>query len=348
MRKITTPISWSQKVVANKCLRAWFLGYIERLERIPGVSHLNRIRGSAFHAAVEAAFLFPEEQVIAAIKASDQYLVDNTIKDKTVWDYEQGEYLPDNDYYDMMAALRLELPGIIQYHIPLIGINTRYKVATSGKVFGEVEDIPLLEYHIETEGGHGYIDAILIDMESGRMVLADWKLRAKFERDAVVQVDGQLMFYAALLRQRGIMVTEVIQWQFKKKTPSPASISKKTKKPNTGAKTYDTTWEEWCRTLPTGIDPAKYEEEMKPKLKGDDAYQSIVSTIVSDTSCALSLADMDASVKLLDFATVANIFPAVQSSMACQYCDFLMLCSAPLKHGGISTEIIDAEYRRKE
>ncbi|KKN43478.1 hypothetical protein LCGC14_0702690 [marine sediment metagenome] len=345
-------ISWSQKVAANKCLRNWELGYVERLERIPGVSHLNRIRGSAFHAAVEAAFRNPSAPVVAALVSANKYLDDNTMQDKLVWDYEFGEYRPDNAYYEMMEALKLEMPGLLQYHIPLIGINTKYRVATFGELFGGSSGNLLLEYHIEGHVSdmyvHGYIDAILVDLETGERVVTDWKLRQAFERDEVVQVDGQLMFYAALLRRRGASISKSMQWQFRKKTPSPASISKKTKKPNTGAKTYDTTWEHWVETLPAGIDPAKYEEVIKPKLKDDSHYQKIVETVITDASCNLSLDDMAASIEIMEYAKARELFPATQSSMACQYCDFLMLCATPLKHGGDATELIASEYRSKD
>ena len=345
-------ISWSQKVAANKCLRNWELGYVERLERIPGVSHLNRIRGSAFHAAVEAAFRNPSYPVVAAIDAATAYLTSSTILDKQVWDYEFREYRPDTAYYEMMEALKLEMPGLLQYHIPLIGVGTKYRVATFGEIFDGSSDKLLLEYHIEGHVAdiyvHGYIDAILVDLETGERIITDWKLRQSFERDEVVQVDGQLMFYAALLHRRGASISKSMQWQFRKKTPSPASISKKTKKPNTGAKTYDTTWEHWVNTLPAGIDPDKYAELMKPKLKDDSYYQKMVETVITDASCALSLEDMAASIEIMEYAKARELFPAIQSSMTCQYCDFLMLCATPLKHGGDATELIASEYRSKE
>lgn len=348
-------VSWSQLQTFLQCPRKWELGYVDNLERIPSADSLARVRGAAFHAGIQAAFLSPEGQTEAAIQAARNYLIQNTERNKEIWDYSMRVFVPDVAYYAMLDTLAQELPSLLAYHVPHVGIGTRYRAATHAEVFGGSDDTPMLEYHfvcpVGQVGVQGYVDAVLIDIETGVQVICDWKLRTQFTPNDATQADGQLTAYAALLNAQGANIQKSIQWQFRAKTPTAASISKRDGKPNTGAQSYDTTWEEWVRTLPADINPERYRELMEPKLKTLDEFQLRGETAITTLSCALARANIESAMTLLSFAATmlneGSALPAVLSAQQCRYCDFVKLCADPLKHGGNADILIQSEFREK-
>lgn len=374
-------ISWSAIQTFLSCQRKYALSYIEGLQRIPSADNRNLMLGSAFHAGIEAALLAAFDASVgqytmtttwlvdAAVKGSTQYLKDATIKNKQVKDYDLGGLRLDYDYYAMVDELRLLVPEMLKYHIPLIGIGSRYIVPSvhdvalnqypSGAALHGQEPKAAVEMHFEYPLNKdtlltGYVDTILWDDESKEYVIFDWKTRNVFPDDRMALIDGQAHLYAAVINAMAKQetgqtpISKVTMYQFLNSTPKPASISKKSGLPNTGAESYATTWEVWKATLPKGIKAERYEAEMRPKLKDDSYWQRPVSGIVTDASSQLALDNVYSAVYAMKCAFASNhTLPASLSSKSCEYCDFAMLCTNVLRYGGDPTSIISEFYQER-
>lgn len=369
-------ISWSLIQTFLSCPRKFELSYLEGLSRA-SADQFNLKLGSAFHAGLEAALRLVVSGVIvnnenlidAAVAAAVAWVRDDAISGKQVYNKSADAFEPDTKYYQMMAEVRNLVPPLLTYHIPLMGIG-RYIPVTKGEVLGYIQadeqirnaDIygteELLELALEWKfkfpiGNDnfvtGMIDAVLLDQETGELVIVDWKTRGVFPNDNLALVDGQVHLYAAILNKMGANITRVAMWQFSTKLPSPASISAKNHRPNTGAASYDTTWDYWVATLPPNISPEKYEAEMKPKLKQPEDYQRIVWGVVTDVSTDMMMDNVMATLHAIE--TMKNNkfgFPAVLGSNACKWCDFLPLCANTFRYGGDATELIERDYVRTE
>ncbi len=369
---MTEQTSWSKLQTYLTCPRKYELRYVENLEKIPGAERRPMILGTAFHAGI-AEFLDAEWSseyacsgaIDRAVAAALVSLNEQTVADKTYWDYEQSAYLTDNAYYEMINDLHHLLPKLLMYHLPLIGIGTRYVVATVGNLFPAVINghKPMIEYEIDTLSWKGYVDAVLIDMETGQQVAVDWKVRSSFPFDAMASIDGQLPFYAAVLNEMGANISQTIMWQFKNSVPKPARINKNGQ-PSIAAQ--DTTWEYWVETLPAPLQKfvkpgdtdrfggfmREIAETLKPKLKTAQDFQHPVIAEVTDFSSAILMGSVHSTVRALqhqiqDVHDYSGLYPAILSSYGCKGCEFWKLCSAPLKYGGDAADIVEHEYQKR-
>lgn len=363
-----TPIKISWSAVSNylSCQRKYELANVNGLSRKPSVESYALMQGSAFHAGLETALKVSFENdgdpVIAARAAARDYLRTATIVNKTRFNWETRREEHDGEYYSMMSDLSQIVPALLAYHIPLIGLGVKWRVPSKAEVLGypaDATDIdvslgePAIEWQFEhilnAEGDYlkGLVDSVLQDMETGEFVVADWKTRKAFPYDSLALIDGQLHLYAGVLNEMGANISRVVMWQFKTKTPSKAELStaKKTyMQPMTGRAGYDTTWEYWVNTLPAGIDPSKYEEEMRPKMKTDSDFQRPVEGRVTESSSMLMFDNVHAALASIKHSKTLATMPAALGSKACQYCDFARLCSNGFRYGGDVTEILERDY----
>lgn len=334
-------VSWSEMQTFMECNRKWFLRYVEGLEPKGGDDGYPRLLGSAFHAGIaEYAETF---NVNEAIFSASEYLAENT---------HSGN---DLEYLDMVNNVHSDVYTMLRYYLPRTGLGTRYRVATVGELFPDAPDAeaPMVEWSFHTTDVKGTIDAVLFDNETEEYVLVDWKTRSSFPFDDAAHLDGQLHLYIACLKlMTDAPLNRAIMWQFKTKTPAPASISRVNNLPNTGAASYDTTWEEWCRTLPAGIKPEKYEALMRPKLKTDDDYMRKTEIIITPTSVENTgtvtrgiLHQMENVGKLA--VVDPMLVPAIQSVHTCKMCPFYRLCGGVLRYGGDYDEAVAMFYNKR-
>lgn len=335
-------VSWSEMQTFMECNRKWWLRYGEGLEPKGGDDGYNRLLGSAFHAGM--AEYADTLDIGRAIQSASEYLSENT------------QATSDQEYLDMVNNVHSDVYTMLRYYLPRTGIGTQYRVALVGELFPDAPDADarMVEWSFHTDKIKGTIDAVLFDNETEEYVLVDWKTRSSFPFDDAAHLDGQLHLYIAALKvMTDAPLNRAIMWQFKVKTPAPASISKVNNLPNTGAASYDTTWEEWCRTLPDGIKPEKYETLMRPKLKTDDDFmrkteilitpQSVYNT-VTVTQGVLSQME---NVGKLGMAE-PMLVPAIQSVHACKMCPFYRLCGGVLRYGGDVEEAKTMFYNKRE
>lgn len=356
-------VSWSKMQTFLKCQRQYELSYVEGLDAKPKADDRPKLLGSAIHAAIQAAIQYvfqtvtPDEKELTrlAVQAARNYIRDNTVANATVYNYERGQHEVNSAYYDMMNELLIVAPVLAEYHVPRIGIGKRFRPVSRGELVKGAGDTCAVEWTInhklKTHTITGIVDTVLWDEEAGDYVIVDWKVRDSFPHDTMALLDGQLHLYAAILNAQGAKIGRVCMFQLKSKTPSPASISVRTSLPNTGAASYDTTWEYWVKTLPAGINPEEYREQMLPKLKQDSDFIRPVFNGVTATSSSLAL---DNALQTITAMVQANKqlakgegLPAVLSSTQCRFCPFWRLCAGALRYGGDVTEVVETEYIKK-
>jgi hypothetical protein len=349
------------------CQRKYKLTYLDKLTVIRSTADRALFLGSAFHAGMEAALTqslyssilpsvepeYTDRIVSKALVAARLWLRDNTPEGQTRLDYQTRQEVPDVAFYQMMTGLETVVTDMLRYYIPQLKLGTDWVVVTRGEVLGNPKlTAPAIEWEFdafEIEKGFaikGKADAVLRSKE-GEYVLFDWKTRKAIPDDLQAQLDGQLHLYAAVLRKMGAPISRVIMCQMRTGLPNPAKLStaKKTMgEPLTDAKGYDSTWEMWSSTLPAGIDPAKYEAIMKPKLHPASDYLRFVEGFVTSLSSARALRNAYNVMKSMDFAaTLGDDVPAVLGSNACSWCPFARLCANSLRYGGDPSEVV-AEY----
>ncbi len=358
-------LSWSSIQKFLSCQRAYELHYIEGLQRKPGADKKNLLRGSAFHVGLDAALqasaagATDEVMVKAAKFAAENYLTIKQIADKTVYNWTTRQEEPDVEYAQMFNELHWLVPNLLEYHIPMIGLGKRYQVVKRGDVVElgtlkpeEFEQLAIeWKFNVEITSEDtlsGIIDTVLYDTIDDVFLLVDWKTRDGFPNDSMALLDGQLHLYAGVLNTYfGAKIARVAMWQFLTSTPKPASMSVKGI-PNTGAASYATTWKHWCETLPYGIDPEKYEEIMRPKMKQDADFQRLVIGEVTKASTHLMFENVQATLASLKASVASELpFPAVLGSSACKWCDFAKLCANAFRYGGDVTEILERDYEKK-
>jgi len=347
-------LSWSQITTYLACQRAWELKYIHNLEKPANADSRPLILGKAVHAGIQAGL--QTGKTSAAVAAARDYITDSTNPNATYYDWETGKDVVDEDYYAMMQELAMLAPDIVGYYLPRLGIPELYRVATMQDVFPDRDDLEnpdeqLLEWHIEYGKFQGYIDAVLVDQSTGQIVLADWKVRTSFPREMLIEIDGQLQLYAALVAKLGGRVDRIIQVNIRNKVPKPAKINQDGVTPSKAAQ--DTTWERWVETLPVGIDPAKWEEIVRPKLHPFEDFLMWVETALDEQ--ALEAAYRNAVVASESIESTRFFLkyydrecPAILSTTKCQFCEFKRLCSGPLRYGGDPTEVIEREYQERQ
>ncbi len=350
----TQAISWSRMSKFYQCQRKYGIAYIEGLERKPTVENRARMLGSAFHEGM-AAFLKSDYSLLDAIDASRAYL------DNAITEWTSDSYVDDTDYYRMVGELAPIVMKMLEFYLPRLEIGVKWGVACEVDLDlnvhkpGSDPSMPLVEYSFEIDyGGYtfkGIVDAVLIDADDN-LVLVDWKTRAAFPQDALVFIDGQLPFYAALLNHAGANIQTTAMWQFITSTPKPAVMLKSGLPSRDKKKLGATIWDVWSGTLPVPHKPERYEEEFRPLMGSIDRFIYPAFNEVTERSSAIALRNAVSTAKAMDAANKMYAedmpLPAVLSSAGCNFCDFIPLCEAPLKYGFPPEEIVEAKYRSKQ
>lgn len=366
VRRQMNRYSWTTILDFLKCMRHGELKHIEGYRERPSASSRPLILGSAVHKAVETTLRSRSEGIVdeqrsisLGVNAARQYVRDETKMD--VLKFENGRQVPDSGYYNMMDELTGLAPTLSRFHVANLPKTWRVakksevvpmRYVGQGSIAEELGEQLALEWHIEhtTPDGDlltGIVDCVCIDTETGEVFIVDWKVRTSFPRSEETFVDGQLHLYAAMINSLGGNIQKVVMYQMKNKTPSPAEILK-SGEPGTGRASYDTTWDIWASDIrAVGKDPEKYRAEMEPKMKTNDEFRCLVSSLVTTVSSTLSLENAYAAIKQVKEAERTEQFPAILSSYACSYCAFLKVCGGPFRFGGDAASILDRDFDKK-
>lgn len=343
--------SWSSMQKFIGCPRSFEWSKVYRLRR-KGIDDGDaRMLGSLVHAGFEKALDFSFHQTgdyqVSEMVAAGRYGViayynENLKKD-----------MPE-DYYAYMAMARELALDIVAYQIPQLGIGEKYRVASYHDVFGangsknslgvwdkDMAQIPMLEWDFSYDWGDhtitGIIDAVLQDLDSGELILVDFKCRRNLIDDGDVIMDGQLPFYATLLSQQSIVpIRSTIQWQVAARVPKPAKINKDGTPSVAAIASTPAAWAASLRAL--GIDPEKWLPQMEGKLHSDADFSSKVYRPVTETVRREMLHNLDNTITMIELASQTDSYPAAFNAYTCAFCDFKKLCLGRL--GGASVEQI--------
>jgi hypothetical protein len=198
----------------------------------------------------------------------------------------------------------------------------------------------------------GFVDAVLIDLETNELILVDWKTRSKGMTDTqFALLDGQLHTYAAVIRELGGKITKVRMWQVKQTLPAPPTLTK-SGKPSIAMNAKSTTREVWLEGL-TEEQLAKYGHmvEEVQSIKPLDYFTLESDGFVSDNSHKLAMDNIQAQTELIQFfndeAQQGKALPALYSSWNCKGCPFTQLCGTVFRYGGDAQPVIDQYYQKK-
>lgn len=251
-----------------------------------------------------------------------------------------------NRYIQSTPLLGEEIPGLEQTLIDAMSVFeqafwefdiNKYEVLT---VFDGVEERPALELHFVvpcagSKGLHGYIDAILIDKETGFVWCTDYKFRKSLAPDEEEANNIQNAVYSWACHRMGIDITGTMTWQH---VNTPAAEPQLLKKGGVSRAKIKTTWNkyrEFC--LQNNIDPDPYEEEMREKLDDIEWYRAtyeyrnkttirnIWETVVVPASRAVARARKAKNYK--------HLYP-----WNCKMCQYQSLCQGELR--GYDTDAI--------
>lgn len=345
-----------------KCHRKYNLSYNEGLTRKPGIASRARMLGSHVHAGLQAALLTAFEApdapadhlVAAAVRAVREYNRDTTVPNQERYDYETRQMVSDAEYYALVTDVYYQALDIVRYQIPRIGLGTRWRVASEREVLFDVggDNTPMVEWTFQVPYTHdgyvpvisGTVDTVLIDNQTGERVLFDWKTRGIMPDSRLVDLDGQLKLYAAILNllAEAPVITQTCQYQIRNTVPQPAKLTEKTRKLSMAA--IASTWDVWADSVRAlGLDPEDYREQMEPKLRSEEDYTmpvySPVTPAMSDIVIRNTLAIGDA----IRHATATQSWPAIPSMTGCQFCEFKSLCRV-MDYGGDVAFVLDTEY----
>jgi hypothetical protein len=323
-------LSWSSLQSLLSCGQKFHYNQVERLERLPYAGSFNRLRGTFFHEGIAAALLGKnvwgamikrrEEEDLKLAQMSDRQEADDTIR----------------------RAMK-EAKELVDYYVPQLGIGTRI-------IPQEVEG----EFSLPFSEGfdfNGRYDAIVVDTETKQVLVVDWKLRVGFSDIDALMLDGQLYAYAMALRKLGHTIDGIRFYEFRAKLPSPASMQvskgEYTGVPNTGAASYDTTWDVWSASVASYgvVDPNDYRDKMLPKMKEPSEWLNIVDLPLTEASIRETEARLGAARELLEFSRKQAVPTAAFSSYVCSGCDFQKLCV--LKRHGLDTSLAVKSYYTK-
>lgn len=332
--------SWSTIQKFLNCPRSFEWYKVYRLKR-KGIDDGDaRMLGSLVHAGFEKALDFSFHQTgeyqVSEMVAAGRYGVINYYNENL----KRGMA---EDYYAFMATARELALEIVAYQIPQLGIGEKYRVASNWDVFGGMAatDVPMLEHDFKYDWGDhtitGIIDAVLQDLDSGELILVDFKCRRNLIDDGDVIMDGQLPFYATLMSQQStVPIRSTIQWQVAARVPKPAKINKDGTPSVAAIASTPAVWSASLRAL--GIDPEKWLPQMAGKLSTDADYSRKVYRPVTDTVRREMMHNLDNTITAIELASQTDSYPAAFNAYTCAFCDFKKLCLGRL--GGASVETI--------
>lgn len=331
-------VSVSQINTFLACRRRWHYSYREGLRQRRERDYLTV--GKLCHAGMEAAMRLRWHYAMDGI---DLELDDLTRTGQSAMCEMWDRYMEVTDFLDEEIPEQRELLAracdvfeeALEEFDPL-----RWLPIT---VVRDGELIPALELHFcvpcaGSEGLHGYIDAILRDLETGQTWCVDYKFRRTLASDDDEQFNLQNAVYMMACRWMGIDVAGTITWQ---RYNTPSAVPKFNKDGSVSRSKIKCTWTRFRRFLEkAGLDPADY-SEMEEKLadvemcratrevRSDEMIDLVWSEVVDRASCSITQA-----LHLGDWC-IPSMDP-----WTCRMCSFQSLCQAELRG-------YDADYIRE-
>lgn len=332
-------VSVSQINTFLACRRRWHYAYREGLRQRRERDYLTV--GKLCHAGMEAAMRRRWECAVGNLFDPEFADLQSDGRDAIIEMF--NDYMSVTDFLDEERPEQYELcdraldvfDEALEEFEPL-----RWMPMT---VVRDGEPIPALELHFVvpcagSEGLHGYIDAILRDLETGQTWCVDYKFRRTLASDDDERFNLQNAVYMMACRQMGIDVAGTMTWQ---RYSSPSAVPKFNQDGSVSRSKIKCTWPRFRRFLEeAGLDPADY-GDMEGKLadvemcratkeiRSDEMIDLVWGEVVERASCSISRA-----LHLGDWC-IPSMDP-----WTCRLCSFQSLCQAELRG-------YDADYIRE-
>lgn len=333
-------VSVSQIGTFLACRRRWHYAYREGLRQRRERDYLTV--GKLCHAGMEAAMKL---RWYYAMEGADPDLQDLIEVGTTAVIRMWSDYMAVTDFLDEELPEQRELldramdvfAEALEEFDPL-----RWVPLT---VVRDGEPAPALELHFcvpcaGSEGLHGYIDAILRDLETGQTWCVDYKFRRTLAADDDERFNLQNAVYMMACRQMGIDVAGTMTWQ---RYNTPSAVPKFNRDGSVSRSKIKCTWTRFRRFLEeAGLDACDY-AEMEGKLadvemcratrevRSDEMIDLVWNQIIE--SASRSICCLSNSYEPLDCTPSMDPW-------TCRLCSFQSLCQAELRG-------YDADYIRE-
>ena len=207
------------------------------------------------------------------------------------------------------------------------------------------EPIPALELPFcvpcaGSEGLHGYIDAVLRDLETGQTWCVDYKFRRTLAADDDERFNLQNAVYMMACRQMGIGVAGTMTWQ---RYNAPSAVPKFNRDGSVSRSRIRCTWTRFRRFLEeAGLDPADY-GDMEGKLADVEmcrATREVRSDEMIDLVWEHVVEAAATEIGLIHGSLSSVLCTPSMDPWTCRLCSFQSLCQAELRG-------YDADYVRE-
>lgn len=328
-------VSVSQLQTLMACPKKWGYGYLEGLH--PRVERPYLTIGKLCHLGMQTAMEARWEGSgdVDQMERSGLYQIDMAWNEFIESVPFLDEEMPVQE--DLLRDARSVFSQALRELDPL-----RWDVASV--VRGGKEE-PALELHfrvpcVQGVDMHGFIDAILVDRETGQAWCTDYKFRKTLAADDEEQYNVQNAVYLHACREMGIDVVGTMTWQH---LNTPAAEPALLKSGRVSRAKIKTTWERYAEfCLEHGEDPAEYRPEMESKLaeiewwratkeyRSDEAVKRIWDEVIRPYTCTVR------GLRSASYAPSSRaMFP-----WNCRGCQYSELCQAELR--GYDAEFIRA------
>lgn len=345
----TKSISYTRVNTYSVCPRKYYLSYIRGLRRQREGATPQK-KGELFHLAMKSVLLgIYEYQTMnqtpdykALFVQAERLLLDTVSQYEPLATFVEAPQSEVEDSEEPIIYLNFGWDDFVHEVMVIVKRTVRRLI---GYQIESINGVPLIEYevHYSYRGYEfvGIVDAVLVD-EFGVRKLFDWKLTSRFKDYAVERVNHQLALYQYILEKAyGISVPVGVLYQVKSSPPSIPSMNKPVgnKPAAVSRKKINTDWESYSAfVLANGLDPADYEDEMRPKLQYAEFYRPVEVSRSPQTLQRI----WDVFIKRAKIIDKDTEFLGVYA-YPCQQCQFKTWCAAEL-HGNYPEELIGTEY----
>lgn len=332
--KTQTPegmVSVSQLQTFMSCPKKWEYNYIDKLK--PRVERAYLTIGKLCHKGMQTAMTLKWQVDRGVINRSTHDILWLSLM---AMEIEWGHYVESTDLLDSeipdLEQILADAKAVFEQAFWEFDID-RYHVLS---VFDGVQEKPALELHFVvpcagSKGLHGFIDAILLDTETGCVWCTDYKFRKSLSPDEEEAFNVQNAVYSYACQKMGIDITGTITWQH---INTPAAEPQLLKNGGVSRAKIKTTWNKYrdfC--LKNGIDPDPYEEEMQEKLadiewyrvtceyRNPETIKNIWDNVITPASRAVAKARNPKT------KCYKNLYP-----WNCKMCQYQSLCQGELRN----------------
>ena len=325
-------VSVSQIQTYLSCKKKWEYGYVEEIA--PRVERSYLMIGKLCHKGMQTAMQSLWE--LQGVVADDVLL---QILYTKALDSMKQEY---DRYMNEVPLLDEEIPDIEQMWEDAKAVfiqaleefdPLKYEVYS---VIKDGEEIPALELHFcvpckGSKGLHGYIDAILVEKETGYIWCTDYKFRKSLAPDDEEAFNIQNSVYCYACMKMGIPITGTMTWQH---VNTPAEMPQVLKNGKLSRSKIRTTWAVFKMACVKAMqDPAEYEEEMIPKLaeiewfRVTHEYRNALTVMNIWEQCVVPISVAIGKAHNPKANNYRSLYP-----WNCKMCQYQSLCQAELRN----------------